>query len=203
MHHSAFKLRNYRTHLPGRSNSWPCYRIIYGELGIYLVIRKLAVVLVDWHCCLYFIICPLSALCWSFAKFYGHLSTSWPNRHLRTLSFSSAESAQPAFTPFSSSIDYLYRRICSPQPGTRLGCSAKFLHRNRTLSRGSAEIFSRLNIWIPSHSISYLAAGLVLVIGSIFLYWQRRPKWIPLGCQGGPEEFKYNQPSYLDQPKGE
>ncbi len=71
------------------------------------------------------------------------------------------------------------------------------------LSRGSAEIFSRLNIWIPSHSISYLAAGLVLVIGSIFLYWQRRPKWIPLGCQGGPEEFKYNQPSYLDQPKGE
>lgn len=71
------------------------------------------------------------------------------------------------------------------------------------LSRGSAEFFSRLNVWIPPHSISYLAAGLVLVIGSIFLYWQRRPQWIPLDCQGEPEEITYGIANSFNQNKGE
>ena len=71
------------------------------------------------------------------------------------------------------------------------------------LSRRSSEFFSRLNIWIPPHSISYLAAGLVLVAGAALLYKRRRPPLVAASCLGEPEEIKYRQPNCLDQPKGE
>lgn len=71
------------------------------------------------------------------------------------------------------------------------------------LSRRSSEFFSRLNIWIPPHSISYLAAGLVLVAGAALLYKRRRPPLVAASCLSEPEEIKYRQPNYLDQPKGE
>ncbi len=71
------------------------------------------------------------------------------------------------------------------------------------LSRRSSEFFSRLNIWIPPHSISYLAAGLVLVAGAALLYRRRRLPFVAAGCLGEPEEIKYLQPNCLDQPKGE
>ncbi len=71
------------------------------------------------------------------------------------------------------------------------------------LSRRSSEFLTRLNIWIPPHSISYMAAGLVLVAGAALLYKRRRPPLVAAGYLGEPEETKYRQPNYLDQPKGE
>ncbi len=71
------------------------------------------------------------------------------------------------------------------------------------LSRRSAEFFAQLNIWIPPHSISYLAAGLVLVTGSMVLYWRRRPQSIVLGYQGELGEFNYGAPNGFNQQKGE
>ncbi|MDA8271398.1 MAG: hypothetical protein M0Z39_08330 [Actinomycetota bacterium] len=71
------------------------------------------------------------------------------------------------------------------------------------LSRRSSEFFAQLNIWIPPHSISYLAAGLVLVIGSMILYWRRRPQDILLGYQGELGEVNYGVPNCFDQHKGE
>lgn len=43
------------------------------------------------------------------------------------------------------------------------------------LSRHSSEHYTLLNIWIPPHSISYMAAGLVLIAVAALLYWQRKP----------------------------
>ena len=71
------------------------------------------------------------------------------------------------------------------------------------LSRRSAEFFAQLNIWIPPHSISYLAAGLVLVTGSMVLYWRRRPQGIVLGYQGDLGEMNCGAPNGFNQHKGE
>ena len=71
------------------------------------------------------------------------------------------------------------------------------------LSRRSSDLFARLNVWIPPHSISYMAAGLVLVAGAALLYKRRRPPLVAASCLGEPEETKYRQPNCLDQPKGQ
>ena len=71
------------------------------------------------------------------------------------------------------------------------------------LSRRSSELFARLNVWIPPHSISYVAAGLTLVAGAVLLYMRIRSPRFAIDYLSKSEEFKYCQPNYLDQPKGE
>ncbi len=72
------------------------------------------------------------------------------------------------------------------------------------LSRSSSEFFAHLNIWIPPHSVSYLAAGLVLIGGAAFLYWHRKPPCGATSCRGGPQKIKRGFPNSFDQShKGE
>lgn len=72
-----------------------------------------------------------------------------------------------------------------------------------SLSRGSSESFARLNVWIPPHAISYTATGLVLVAGAALIYLRIISPRFTNSYLSEPEEFKYHQPSYLDQPKDE
>jgi len=71
------------------------------------------------------------------------------------------------------------------------------------LSRRSSEFLARLNIWIPPHSVSYLAAGLVLIGGAALLYWRRRPPCVATRCPGGPQEIKHGAINSFDQHKGD
>ena len=71
------------------------------------------------------------------------------------------------------------------------------------LSRRSSEFFARLNIWIPPHSVSYLAAGLVLIGGAALLYWRRRLPFVATSCLGGPQEIKHGIPNSFHQHKGD
>ena len=71
------------------------------------------------------------------------------------------------------------------------------------LSRRSSEFFARLNIWIPPHSVSYLAAVLVLIGGAALLYWRRKPPFVAISRPGGPQEIKLGAPNSFDQQKGD
>ncbi len=71
------------------------------------------------------------------------------------------------------------------------------------LSRRSSEFFARLNIWIPPHSVSYLAAGMVLIGGAALLYWRRRLPFVATSCLGGPQEIKHGVPNSFHQHRGD
>ncbi len=71
------------------------------------------------------------------------------------------------------------------------------------LSRRSSEFLARLNIWIPPHSISCLAAGLVLIGGAGLLYCRRRIPCVATCCPDGPQEIRHGMPNSFDQHKGD